>query len=404
MGSLSKDKKTMIYLDNSATTRQYDEVTDLMAEMARENYGNPSSLHALGFEAGNILFNARAEIEELFQPGGQVIFTSGGTESDNMALVSTARKLKRRGKRIITTKVEHPAILETCRRLADDGFIIDYLNVDDTGYVDPEDIKAALTDDTILVSIMTVNNEVGTIEPVAPGVRAVRDYNKQHGTNIVFHTDAVQAFGKIPMDDANFDLVSVSGHKFHGPKGTGFLYMSKNLKLPAYITGGGQENGYRSSTENTPGIAGLGLAAKLSHQNLMKKMTQMGEVNEYLRKGLMSELTDVTLNGPLELGYNLYDHGRRCPTVLNLTFGSTRGEVLLHTLEQDRIYVSTGSACSSHKTGDSHVLLAMGLDHKKIEGTIRFSFSEFNTREEMDEVIDRTKAAVNRFRKLGSFR
>lgn len=394
----------MIYLDNSATTRQYDEVTELMYKMAKENYGNPSSLHAMGFDAGNILFDARKEIEDLMHPGGTVIFTSGGTESDNMALCSTARKLRRRGKRIITTKVEHPAILETCRRLADDGFIVDYLNVDETGYVNPEDIKAALTDDTIMVSVMTVNNEVGTIEPVSLASRAVRDYNKAHGTNIVFHTDAVQAFGKIPMDDASFDLVSVSGHKFHGPKGIGFLYMNKDLKLPAFITGGGQENGYRSSTENTPGIAGLGLAAKMSHDNLIAKMSRMADVNEYLRNALMTELKDVRLNGPLELGFTLHDHGKRCPTVLNLTFGSTRGEVLLHTLEQERIYVSTGSACSSHKTGDSHVLLAMGLDHKKIEGAIRFSFSEFNTREEMDEVIDKTKAAVNRFRKLGSFR
>lgn len=394
----------MIYLDNSATTRQYDEVTELMYTTAKENFGNPSSLHALGFEAGNILFNTRSEIEDLMHPGGQVIFTSGGTESDNMALISTARKMRRRGKKILTTKVEHPAILETCKRLAEDGFTIEYLDVDGTGYVDPEVIKEALTEDTILVSVMTVNNEVGTIEPVAPASRAVKDFNKQHGTSIVFHTDAVQAFGKIPMDDASFDLVSVSGHKFHGPKGIGFLYMDKNLKLPPFVTGGGQENGYRSSTENTPGIAGLGLAAKMACDDLFNKMLRMADVNEYLRKGLMTELEDVHLNGPLEIGYNLYDHGRRCPTVLNLTFGKTRGEVLLHTLEQDRIYVSTGSACASHKTGDSHVLLAMGLDHKKIEGAIRFSFSEFNTREEMDVVIDRTKAAVNRFRKLGSFR
>ncbi|MBQ3292146.1 MAG: cysteine desulfurase [Mogibacterium sp.] len=394
----------MIYLDNSATTRQYDEVTEMMYTTAKENFGNPSSLHTLGFDAGNILFKARADIEDLMHPGGQVIFTSGGTESDNMALVQTARKMRRRGRKIITTKVEHPAILETCKRLAEDGFVIEYLDVDSTGYVKMDDVKAALTEDTILVSIMTVNNEVGTIEPAAPAARAVRDFNKQHGTNIVFHTDAVQAFGKIPMDDAAFDLVSVSGHKFHGPKGVGFLYMDKNLKLQPFITGGGQENGYRSSTENTPGIAGIGLAAKKSHEDLLKKMSVMADVNEYLRKGLMSELKDVRLNGPLELGYNLYDHGKRCPSVLNLTFAGTRGEVLLHTLEQDRIYVSTGSACSSHKTGDSHVLLAMGLDHKKIEGAIRFSFSEFNTRTEMDEVIDRTKAAVNRFRKLGSFR
>ena len=394
----------MIYLDNSATTRQYDEVTELMYRIAKENYGNPSSLHALGFEAGNILFDARRELEDLMHPGGEIIFTSGGTESDNMALVSTARKMRRRGKTIITSRVEHPAVLETCKRLAEDGYKIVYLDVDRTGYVDPETLKDALTEDTILVSLMTVNNEVGTIEPVSQARRVVKDFNRQHGTHIVMHTDAVQAFGKIPLDDADFDLVSVSAHKFHGPKGVGFLYMNKDLKLPAFITGGGQENGYRSSTENTLGIAGLGLAARLSYENLLTKMTAMADVNDYLRKGLMSEIRDVQLNGPLELGFSLHDHGKRCPTVLNLTFSGTRGEVLLHTLEQERVYVSTGSACSSHKTGDSHVLLAMGMNHKEIEGAIRFSFSEFNTRKEMDEVIDRTKDAVNRFRKLGSFR
>ena len=394
----------MIYLDNSATTRQYDEVTELIYRMAKENYGNPSSLHALGFDAGNILFEARREIEDLMYPGGEIIFTSGGTESDNMALVSGARKMRRRGKRIITTRIEHPAVLETCRRLADDGFDVEYLSVDKTGYVDPESIVESLTDDTIIVSVMTVNNETGTIQPVTQAAKAVRDYNKQHGTGILFHTDAVQAFGKLPLDDAPFDLVSVSGHKFHGPKGSGFLYMKKDLKLPAFITGGGQESGYRSSTENTTGIAGLGLAAKMAHDNIYGKMNHMAEVNEYLRKGLMTELDDVILNGPENPGFTLHDHGKRCPSVLNLTFKGTRGEVLLHTLEQDRIYVSTGSACSSHKTGDSHVLQAMGLDHKAIEGAIRFSFSEFNTTEEMDLVIDRTKAAVTRFRKLGSFR
>ena len=394
----------MIYLDNSATTRQYDEVTELIYKLSKDSYGNPSSLHTFGFDAGNILYDARREIEDLMYPGGEVIFTSGGTESDNMALVSTARKMKRRGKRILTTRIEHPAILETCRRLADDGYDVEYLSVDSSGCVSPEDVADALTEDTILVSIMTVNNETGAIQPVLPASKAVREFNKKNGTSIVFHTDAVQAFGKLPMDETQFDLVSVSGHKFHGPKGTGFLYMNKDLKLPAFITGGGQENGYRSSTENTPGIAGIGLAAKMSNEDIITKMSKMGEVNEYLRKGLMTELPDVFLNGPEELGYTLHDYGKRCPTVLNLRFKDTRGEVLLHTLEQDRIYVSTGSACSSHKTGDSHVLQAMGLDHKQIEGAIRFSFSEFNTIEEMDEVIDRTKAAVTRFRKLGSFR
>lgn len=394
----------MIYLDNSATTRQYDEVSNLMCKLAKENWGNPSSLHKLGFEANNLLFDARKEIEKYFYGNGSVIFTSGGTESDNMALLSTARKLRRRGNRIVTTKVEHPAIIETCRRLIDDGFIIDFLDCDVDGYVEPHIVRSALDNNTILVSMMTVNNEVGTIESVLPAYKMVQDYNKEKDTNILFHTDAVQAFGKLKLDEAPFDLISVSGHKIHGPKGVGLLYMKKDLKLPPHILGGGQEGGYRSSTENTNGIAGLCLATKMSYDNSLEKLKRMADVNDYLRKGLQSELEDIEVNGPVEQGFSLLDYGKRCPSVLNISFYGTRGEVLLHTLEQDEIYVSTGSACSSHKTGDSHVLKAMSMDHKEIESAIRFSFSEFNTIDEMDYVIDKVKTAVNRFRKLGSFR
>lgn len=394
----------MIYLDNSATTRQYDEVTELMYRAAKDNFGNPSSLHTLGFEAGNLLYDARKQIEELLPPAGNVIFTSGGTEGDNMALVSSARKLRRRGNKIITTRVEHPAVLETCKRLAEDGFEIVYVDVDVDGYAEEQAVKALLDENTIIVSMMCVNNEVGTIEPVVPVSRTVRNFNREHGTDIIFHTDAVQAFGKLSMDDVDADIITASGHKFHGPKGTGFLYIKKRHKLPAFITGGGQEGGLRSSTENTPGIAGLGLAAEMSAKDQMMKISRMGMVNNYLLNGLRTEISDIIVNGPEELGYTLQDHGKRCPTVLNVTFEGTRGEVILHTLEQDGIYVSTGSACSSHKTGDSHVLSAMSMTHREIEGAIRFSFSEFNTVEEMDEVIARTKTAVERFRRLGSFR
>lgn len=394
----------MIYLDNSATTKQYDEVTELIYQISKENFGNPSSLHNLGFNASTMLKEARRDCEEMFGGNGRVIFTSGGTESDNMALYSTARKMRRRGNRVITTKVEHPAILETCKRLKEDGFEIVYLGVDENGYVDPESLKSALNENTVLVSMMTVNNEVGTIEPVLESYKAVQAFKKANGTNIVFHTDAVQAYGKISFKDAAFDLISVSGHKFHGPKGVGMLYMRDDLKLPAFITGGGQEAGYRSSTENTVGIAGMALASKMAYENFDGKMKKIAEVNDYLRNGLFEELKDIELNGPKELGWTLNDASKRCPSVLNISFHGTRGEVLLHTLEQDEIFISTGSACASNHTGDSHVLQAMSLDHKEIEGAIRFSFSEFNTIEEMDFVIDKVKAAVNRFRKLGTFR
>lgn len=394
----------MVYLDNSATTRQYDEVTELMYKAAKDNFANPSSLHQLGFEAGNLLHDARLEIEKQFYGHGIVIFTSGGTEADNMAIMSTARKMRRRGNRIVTTRIEHPAVLNTCKRLEEDGFVVEYLDVDVDGYVEPQAVKAALDENTILVSIMTVNNEVGTIEAVIPAYRSVQEYCKEHGNRIIFHTDAVQAFGKLSFKDADFDLISASAHKLHGPKGTGFLYMNRLIQLPPFIIGGGQESGYRSTTENTNAIAGFGLATSMSYDGLEDKMRNMGAVNEYLRKGLMTELEDVELNGPMELGYSLHDYGRRCPSVLNLSFAGTRGEVLLHALEQDGIYVSTGSACASHHTGDSHVLQAMSLTHKEIEGAIRFSFSEFNTIDEMDFVIAKMKAAVTRFRRLGSFR
>ena len=394
----------MIYLDNSATTRQYDEVTDLIYDLSKNKWGNPSSLHSLGFEASNILKQSRKDIENMFYGNGQVIFTSGGTEADNMALISTARKLRRRGNKIITSRIEHPAVLETCKRLQEEGFEIEYLDCDVDGYVEPQAVKAVLDKNTIMVSLMTVNNEVGTIESVLPAFRFVTEFNKINGTNILFHTDAVQAFGKIRFGDIPFDLISASGHKIHGPKGVGFLYMRKDIKLPAFITGGGQEDGYRSTTENLQGIAGLALASKMAYTNFDDKMHHIADVNEYLRKGLGAELSDLMLNGPSELGYTLFDSGKRCPSVLNISFLGTRGEVLLHTLEQDGIFVSTGSACSSHHTGDSHVLSAMSMTHKEIECAIRFSFSEFNTFEEMDYVIDKTKNAVNRLRRLGSFR
>ncbi len=394
-------EREMIYLDNSSTTRQYDEVTDLMAETAREEFGNPSSLHSLGFNASKVTDEGRKRVAKCFYGSGDVIFTSGGTESDNTALLSTCRKFGKRCKRVITTNVEHPAVLETCKVLEDEGFEVIRLEADVDGYVEPQQIKAALSEETILVSVMSVNNEVGTIEPVVPAFRTVKDFNRKNGTHVLFHTDAVQAFGKLSFEDADFDMISVSAHKLHGPKGIGAMYLSKDAKIPPYIVGGGQERGMRSGTENVPGIAGFGLAAEKACSNIFEKCKKMGEVNDYLRKGLMDSLDSIVVNGPEELGYSLLDYGKRCPSVLNISFLGTRGEVLLHKLEQDGIFVSTGSACSSNKSGTSHVLRAMRLNRDEIDGAIRFSLSEFNTIEEMDIVIDRVKEAVTTFRRLG---
>lgn len=404
ISNTTKNDKPLVYLDNSSTTRQYDEVSDLIYRVGRECFGNASSLHEIGFNAANLLYDARNEIKDKFYGNGDIIFTSGGTESDNTALISSCRKMRRRGNKVITTRIEHPAVLQTCKRLEDEGFRIEFADNDVDGYVEPQELKARLDEDTILVSVMTVNNEVGTIEPVIEISKMIKRFNEEHGTGIIFHTDAVQAFGKLPMDDAKFDLVSLSAHKIHGPKGIGALYVDKRLKLPPYICGGGQEGGYRSGTENIPGIAGFGLASKIACGDIMGRLRKMSEVNNYLRKGIGETIRDVSVNGPNELGISLFDAGKRCPAILSVSFHGTRGEVILHALEQDGIYVSTGSACSSHDKGDSHVLTAMSADHNEIEGTLRFSFSEFNTTEQMDYVIDRLAKAVDRFRRIGTYR
>ena len=388
-----------VYLDNSATTRQYDQVTDTMIELMRETYGNPSSLHMMGVEAEK---KVRASRKIFAQAIGaseeEVYFTSGGTESDNTVLSGVAESRKRSGKKIITTKVEHPAILEPARRLESMGYTVEYIGVDKQCRLNMEQLEAALTDDTILISIMGVNNETGTIMPMKE-IAALKDrYNKEHKTDILLHSDAVQAFGKIPMnlksDFRGVDFLSVSGHKIHGPKGIGGLYVRKGINLTPFMIGGGQERHMRSGTENTPGIAGFGKAMELMQADFAGRTERMAAARNFLLEGIRSEIKDVIINSP--------DDG--APSVLNVSFLGTRGEVLLHTLETDEIYVSTGSACSSNKKGQRHVLEAMGLKFKEIEGAIRFSFSECNTMEEMEYTLEKVKAAVARFRRLGSFR
>lgn len=394
----------MIYLDNSSTTRQYDQVTDLMADIARNHFGNPSSLHELGFDGSEILRKAASQLGSCFPTGGKVVITSCGTESDNMALMSGTRKLRRRGNKIIITAVEHPAVIQTAMRLREDGWDVAEIGVDKNGVADLDQLRDELDENTVLVSMMTVNNETGAIQPVKDACAMTRAFAEKHGQKILFHTDAVQAFGKIDLRREDFDLISISGHKFHGPKGIGALYIKKGIDIPPFITGGGQERGLRSGTENVPGIAGMGLAAEMSCGELEENNKKLSELNEYLYNGLSTEIKDIRLNGPSVTGTTLDEPGRRCPSVLNISFEGVRGEVVLHTLEQDQIFVSTGSACHSNNAGDSHVLTAMGRSHKEIEGAVRFSFSQFNTIQEMDVVIRKTAEAVERFRRLGSFR
>ncbi|MEG0292547.1 MAG: cysteine desulfurase family protein [Anaerovoracaceae bacterium] len=366
-----------IYLDNSSTTRQYKEVTEIMIRCMNDDFGNPSSLHKMGLTAENHIKTARKQLAaSLNAMPEEIVFTSGGTESDNAAIFSVAETNKRRGNKLITSQVEHPAVLEAFAKLEKQGFKVTYLPVDKECKIKIEDYMAAIDEETILTSIMTVNNEVGTIMPIGELYKL-----KQKS---VFHTDAVQGFGKVTIPKV--DMISVSGHKIHGPKGIGALYIKKDMNFKPLILGGGQERGYRSGTENVPAIAGFGKAAE------MKK--DIGNIKDYLLNGLINEVKDIKVNSPEDGVSN----------ILNISFLGTRSEVILHTLEQEGIFVSSGSACSSHKKGGSHVLKAMGLRNEEIESAIRFSFSEFNKIDEMDYVIDKVKSAVTRFRKLGSFR
>lgn len=395
------EKQMLVYLDNSATTRQYDQVTDAMAEAMRETYGNPSSLHSLGVAAEKKVRQARKALASAFGASeDEIYFTSGGTESDNTVLAGAAGARKRTGRKIIVSAVEHPAVLEPVRRLEKAGFEVEYIGVDRHCHLDMYQLEAALTEDTILVSVMGVNNEAGTIMPIGEIARLKDEYNKAHGTKIWLHSDAVQALGKIPVsvkkEWQGVDFISASGHKIHGPKGIGVMYVRKGINIESFMVGGGQERHMRSGTENTPGIIGFGLAARMASESFAERTAAMAAARNYLLEGVRREIPDAVVNSPEDETY--------CPSVLNVSFLGTRGEVILHTLEQDGIFVSTGSACSSNKKGQSHVLTAMGLNDKEIESAIRFSFSEFNTIEEMDYVLDKVKKAVTRFRKLGSFR
>ena len=399
-------EKMSVYLDNSATTRQYDQVTDAMAGAMRYAYGNPSSLHSLGVEAEKMVRTARKSLAaSLGCSEEEVIFTSCGTEADNTVIMGTASSRKRAGKKIITTAVEHPAVLEPARRLESMGYQVEYIGVDKNCRLDMDHLKAAISEDTILISVMGVNNEAGTIMPLSEIARIKDGYNKAHGTQIWLHSDAVQAMGKISINVKKtwqgVDMISVSGHKIHGPKGMGALYVRKGLNLEPFMIGGGQEKHMRSGTENTPGIVGFGAACDLAMSGFDERVRKMSEARKYLLDGIKAEIKDVLINSPEEAGS---EAGLCCPSVLNVSFLGTRGEVILHTLEQDGIYVSTGSACSSNKKGRSHVLAAMGLKDKEIEDAIRFSFSEFNTQAEMEYTLEKVKQAVARFRKLGSFR
>ncbi len=377
-----------VYLDNSATTRVYKESAELAADVMYNSYGNPSSLHRKGIEAEKLIKTAKEQIAETLKVSpNDIYFTSGGTESDNLAIIGGVGAS--RGKHIISTKIEHPAVLNTLQHLEKRGYIVELMPVAKNGSVDLEKLSRMMRKDTALVSCMYVNNEIGTIEPVERIAKLIRRLNP----NTLFHIDAVQAYGKIPFTAGatDADLISLSSHKIHGPKGVGALYVKNRSKLAPTLFGGGQQGGIRPGTENVPGIAAFGLSAKMCCENLVEKTERMRTLKNRLRDGILSKIDNVSINTPDEIS---------APHILNVSFDYVKSEVLLHSLEIDGIYVSSGSACSSHKKGPSYVLTAIGVDKRMIDGSIRFSLSEFTTAEEIDYTIEKLEENVRKIRKL----
>lgn len=371
----------MIYLDNSATTRCSDKAFEMMKEVLLVNYGNPSSLHDFGvITAGSYIKNARAQIADTLKANpSEIFFTSGGTEGNNLAICGSVMAKKRLGNHIITTKIEHASVANPFKELEKQGFEVIYLGTDEFGVIKLDELDAALRDDTIFVSIMMVNNEIGSIQPIDEAAKLIRKKSK----NAIFHVDAIQAYGKVKIipKKMDIDILTVSGHKIHGPKGSGFIYIKKGLRVVPQILGGGQEDGMRSGTENVPAIAGLGVAAKDAIDNLENNASHMYAIRERFISGL-SDIAEVKINGHLD--------NKNAPHIVSVSVkgARSRAEVMLHTLESDyNILVSAGSACSSHKRTPSATLTSIGLDKALLDKTIRFSFCPENTEEEIDEAI-----------------
>ena len=378
------------YFDNSATTKVLDEVKDIVVKVMTEDYGNPSAKHKKGMEAEQYVRQAAAEVAKTLKvKEKEILFTSGGTESNNMALVGTAMANMRAGKHIITTRIEHASVYNPMAFLEQQGFEVTYLPVDSQGHISLEELKASLRPDTILVSVMYVNNEVGAGEPVEEIASIV------HSTvpGAVFHVDAIQAYGKfrIRPKSQGIDLLSVSAHKIHGPKGVGFLYIDEKVKIKPILLGGGQQRGMRSGTENVPGIAGLGVAAREAYRDFDEKIARITDLKDYLIDSLNS-LEGVTINSQ--------KGSAGAPQIVSASFAGVRSEVLLHALEDKGIYVSSGSACSSNHPAISGTLRAIGVKNELLDSTLRFSFGLFNTREEIDycvRVLGETLPVLRRY-------
>ncbi len=368
-----------VYLDNSATTRTFPEVAELMSKIMCEDYGNPSSMHNKGVQAERYVRYGRETLAKILKVNEkEIYFTSGGTESDNLALIGCAMANYRAGKHLITTKIEHPAILQTMHYLEDQRFEVTYLSVNDKGQISLQELQNAMRKDTILVSIMHTNNEIGAVEPIAEAGRLIKSTNP----STLFHVDAVQGFGKyrIYPKRMGIDLLSVSGHKIHGPKGVGFLYIGEKVKIHNIIYGGGQQKNLRSGTENVPGIAGMAKAAEMLYNHLEEDAERLYSLKDYFCEGLR-KIPDIRINNPEGM--------EGAPHIVSLSVAGVRSEVLLHALEDKGIYVSAGSACSSNKphTAGSATMKAIKLPEEFLDSTLRFSMSVYTTREELDYTL-----------------
>lgn len=379
----------VIYLDHAATTATRPEVVEAMLPYFTENYGNPSTVYELGSKNKSAVTHSRETIAKaLGTDAANIYFTAGGSEADNWALVATAEAYKNKGNHIITSKIEHHAILHTCEYLEKErGYEVTYIDVDENGIIKLDELKKAIRPTTILISVMFANNEIGTIQPI----KEIGAIAREHG--ILFHTDAVQAFGQIPMDvdELNIDMLSSSGHKLNGPKGIGFLYIRKGVKIRSFIHGGAQERKRRAGTENVPGIVGFGKAVEIAIATMDKRIKQETELRDYLIDRILAEVPYTRLNG---------DRERRLPNNANFSFQFIEGESLLIMLDMAGICGSSGSACTSGSLDPSHVLLAIGLPHEIAHGSLRLTLGEDNTREEMDYVVEKIKGIVERLRSM----
>lgn len=376
----------MIYLDNAATTRTAPEVVEAMLPYFTEYYGNAGSIYGLAGESRKALLRARETIAgTLGAEANEIYFTAGGSESDNWALKAVFEAWQDKGRHIITSRIEHHAVLHTCEYLEKMGARVTYLDVDSEGLVDPGQLERAIRPDTILISVMAANNEVGTIQPV----KEIGEIAAAHG--ILFHTDAVQAYGHLPMavQECHIDLLSASAHKFNGPKGAGFLYVGKKAGIRSFIHGGQQERGRRAGTENVPGIVGMATAARRAHEHMEERAQKERMLRDYLIGRIEAEIPDVALNG---------HRTRRLPNNVNFSFADMEGETMLIMLDMAQICASAGSACTSGAMDPSHVLLAMGLSGERARGSLRLTLSEENTREELDTVVEELARIVARVR------